>query len=150
MFYNMRDLSLHIMDIVENSIRAGAANVVIRILEDPERHTLDLVIEDDGGGLKGERDTRAVNPFYTTKEGKRFGLGLSLLSQATEAVGGSMQVINKKGKGVTVKATFHTDHVDMKPHGDINKTLRVLRGLNPDIHFDYQHEVIKRKEASRG
>ncbi len=135
----MEDLSLHIMDIVDNSLRAGARNILITLEEDPGNHTLDLHIEDDGEGMDEELLKQAVNPFYTTKEGKKFGLGLSLLSQACTDAGGRMQLEPGKDGGLKLTASFDKSHVDMKPLGNIPKTLKVLKAAHPDVHVTFQH-----------
>ncbi|MCK5572662.1 MAG: ATP-binding protein, partial [Bacteroidetes bacterium] len=85
-------MSLHILDIAENSIHAGARNVVIRLVEDTRNSVLRLQIEDDGKGMDNESVKNAADPFFTTKQGKEFGLGLALLSQASKQAGGDMRV----------------------------------------------------------
>jgi len=135
----MEDLSLHIMDIAENSLRAGAENVDIRLVEDAENHTLTLEIVDDGPGMNEETLKNAMNPFFTTKDGKKFGLGLSLLSQASEDVGGEMKVEKGEERGLKITAIFHTDNIDMKPTGNIKGTLRVLRAAHPEVNFSFEH-----------
>ncbi len=139
----MEDLSLHIMDIVDNSLRVGAENIDIRLVENTENHTLILEIEDDGPGMDEELLKNATNPFFTTKEGKKFGLGLSLLSQASEDAGGMMKIERGKDRGIKITATFHTDNIDIKPIGNINKTLRVLRAAHPEVNFSFEHIKIE-------
>ena len=139
----MEDLSLHIMDIAENSLRAGAENIAIRLVENTENHTLTLEIEDDGPGMDEEMLKNAANPFFTTKDGKKFGLGLSLLSQATEEVGGTMNIERGHNRGIKITATFYTDNIDLKPIGNIDKTLRVLRAAHPEINFSFEHIKIE-------
>ncbi len=135
----MEDLSLHILDIVDNSLRAGAENIDIRLMENTDEHTLILEIEDDGIGMDEETLKNALNPFFTTKEGKKYGIGLSLLSQASEETGGKMIIETGKEYGLKIRATFHTDHVDMKPLGDIGKTVRVLRVAHPEVNLSFEH-----------
>lgn len=137
----MEDLSLHIMDLVENSLRAGADNIDVRLLENTGSNTLILEIEDDGKGMDEETLKNAANPFFTTKDGKKFGLGLSLLSQASEDAGGNMKVEKGKDRGIKVTATFKKNNVDLKPMGDIDKTLRVLRALHPEVHLSFERVV---------
>ena len=137
----MEDLSLHIMDLVENSLRAGADNIDVRLLENTTSNTLILEIEDDGKGMDEETLKNAANPFFTTKDGKKFGLGLSLLSQASEDAGGKMKVEKGKDRGIKVTATFKKNNVDIKPMGNIDKTLRVLRALHPEVHLSFERIV---------
>ncbi|UCH10594.1 MAG: ATP-binding protein [Fidelibacterota bacterium] len=137
----MEDLSLHIMDIVENSLRAGAQCVEIKLFEDHKENTLSLEIEDDGQGMNADTLKGASDPFYTTKEGKRFGLGLPLLAQACEETGGSMIVENREPTGIRILATFHSDNIDMKPVGDIKETMRVLMASHPEVTFSYEYSA---------
>ena len=138
----MEDLSLHIMDIVENSLRAGAENIDVKLIED--NNLLILEIEDDGKGMNNDIIKNAANPFFTTKDSKKFGLGLSLLSQACAETGGHMKIEKKENKGTRIITTFNKDNIDMKPIGDINKTMRVLKAAHPDINFSYEY-VIKNR-----
>ncbi len=135
----MEDLSLHIMDIVENSMRAGAENIAVTLLEKDSKNKLVVEIEDDGRGMDDEMLENAVNPFYTTKEKKKFGLGLALLSQACEEAGGSMKVQRSSSGGIKVIASFIKDHIDMKPMGNIDATLKVMRATHPEVHLSYKH-----------
>jgi hypothetical protein len=136
----MEDLSLHILDIVENSIRAGATEVLIRIIEDTEKNILSIEIEDNGSGMDKEELEKAADPFYTTKKGRRIGLGLSLLLQSAEECNGSLILRSDKGEGTYIKATFQYDHIDRKPLGDISKTLLTLIVGNPDMRLRYEHK----------
>jgi signal transduction histidine kinase len=129
----MEDISLHVMDIVENSITGGAKCVEIEISEDMDR--LRITIRDDGDGMDREQVARASDPFYTTKEGKSYGLGISLYRQAAEETGGTVTVISTPREGTTVSADFIIEHPDMKPMGDIAGTVRLLRAFHPEIDF---------------
>ena len=137
----MEDISLHIMDIAENSLRAGAQNVNIRIIHNKKNHTLILEIEDDGKGMDDKTLNNAANPFFTTKDDKKFGLGLSLLSQAAEATGGKLIVEKRSATGIRICATFHSDHIDMTPIGNVNKTIRVLKSLHPEVRFSFDNII---------
>jgi signal transduction histidine kinase len=133
----MEDLSLHILDIVENAIRAKAKNVTITIVEDEVNDLLTLEIRDDGTGMDEEAQKRAIDPFFTTKKNKRVGLGLALLSQSASEAGGGLVLTSKKGEGTTVRATFNLSHIDRKPFGDIPKTLKCLEASHLDIAFSF-------------
>ena len=137
----MEDLSLHVLDIAENSLRAGAKNINIKIIEEKIKNVLILQIEDDGIGMKNQILTHASNPFYTTKEGKKFGLGLALLSQACEEVGGNLKVKKRTVKGTRIIATFYSNHIDMKPLGNIADTMRVLKFSHPQVNFSFEHVI---------
>jgi signal transduction histidine kinase len=141
----MEDLSLHILDIAENSLRAGAKNVDIRLVEYKNNSILVLEIEDDGIGMDEEILKNAQNPFFTTKNGKKFGLGLSLLSQSAKEAGGNMTVERREVQGTKIRATFDKNNIDIKPIGDINETMRVLIASYPDVVFSFNH-IIKNGE----
>ena len=135
----MEDLSLHILDIVQNSVRAGANLIEILIIEDESKDILILHIKDNGKGMDEEVKINATNPFFTTKNGKRFGLGLSLLSQATREAEGSFEITSEPGIGTEIKATFAYSHPDRKPLGNMYETLETLIIGNKDINFVYEH-----------
>jgi signal transduction histidine kinase len=131
----MEDLSLHILDVVENGVRANATEIHVEITENEEQQELTLVIEDNGKGMSEEMLNQASDPFFTTKGGKKIGLGLSLLSQSAEETGGTVTVTSKEGEGTRVTAIFKTDHIDMRPLGDIPETMSTLIAGNPDVRF---------------
>ena len=135
----MKDLSLHILDIVENSIRAEAKLIRISVVEDVENDVLTLEIQDDGQGMDTETVRRAADPFFTGKPGRRFGLGLALLAQASREAEGTFQICSESGSGARITATFRHGHPDRKPLGDIRATLEALVAGNPGVHFLYEH-----------
>jgi anti-sigma regulatory factor (Ser/Thr protein kinase) len=128
----MRDLSLHILDLIENSIRAGASVILLTITEHLDEDKLDVIVEDDGSGLR-VTSSEATDPFFTTKRGKRTGLGLSLFRAAAERAGGELAVYRSRFGGAAVKATMRLSHVDRSPLGDLAKTLSSVACTNPDI-----------------
>ncbi|OGP86179.1 MAG: histidine kinase [Deltaproteobacteria bacterium RBG_16_54_11] len=135
----MQDLSLHILDIVENSVASKASQVAIRITEDLEKEWMTLEIEDNGAGISPDLVERVVDPFFTTRSTRRVGLGLSLLQQAARACEGDLKVRSRQGKGTLVRATFRYHHIDCKPLGDIASTLVALIVGNPSMDFRYVH-----------
>lgn len=137
----MEDLSLHILDVVENSICSMAKLVEISLVEDQERDMLKLEIRDDGKGMDPEKCARASDPFFTTKAGRRIGLGLALLAQAAREAGGDFHVSSSPDAGTTVTATFRRSHPDRKPLGDIAATLETLVTAYPEVDFVYEQRV---------
>ncbi|MBC8401095.1 MAG: ATP-binding protein [Candidatus Marinimicrobia bacterium] len=137
----MEDLSLHILDIVENSLRAGARTVAIRLVENKHDDILRLEIEDDGSGMDDNVLKQASNPFYSTKEGKKIGLGLALLSQAAEETGGSIAIQTNNANGTRIIACFHSSNIDMKPIGDIAATIQVLTTAYPEVNFSFKRII---------
>ncbi len=108
----MEDLSLHILDIVENSVAAQADKIEIRITEDKKNDLLSVEIIDNGIGMDKETKKKVLDPFYTSKTVRRFGLGLPLLSEAAKAANGRLSLESKKGEGTKVKADFQYTHID--------------------------------------
>jgi anti-sigma regulatory factor (Ser/Thr protein kinase) len=141
----MQDLSLHILDIAENSIRAGATEIRIKIVEDRKKNLFLIEISDNGKGMDEETKKKVLDPFFTTKACKKTGLGVPLLAQSAKECGGDFTIKTENGRGTTVTASFQYDHVDRKPLGDIGNTLIVLIASNPDIDFVFEH----RKNDSR-
>ncbi len=137
----MEDLSLHILDVIENSLRAGARNVDIRLIDNKSRATLTLEIEDDGKGMNESSIRRAGDPFFTTKRGKKYGMGLALLAQASEETGGSLKVVNGAKRGTKIVASFKRDSIDLKPMGDIEGTLQLLRTAHRDVAFSIDYRI---------
>ncbi len=135
----MEDLSLHILDIVENSLRAKARHVMIRLTESKARDTLVLEVIDDGEGMDEAAVRRSLDPFYTTKTGKKVGLGLPFLAQSAEEAEGSLQVESTIGKGTRVTAIFKLSHIDRKPLGNLDETMRTLEATHPDVGFSFEH-----------
>jgi len=135
------ELALHILDIAENSIRAGAKLVRILIREDAARNLLRIRITDNGHGMSPEERQKALDPFYTTKTVRRIGMGLPLLSDAAERTGGMMSLRSRPGVGTAVSAEFGLSHIDRQPMGDITSALIAIIVGNPDIDIIYRHEV---------
>jgi len=138
----MEDISLHILDIAENSIKAGSKKIKIELIEDKKKDLLTLTIIDNGKGMDKETLKKATSPFFSTK-GKKTGLGLSLLHQSTEEAGGSFSISSTPNKGTKVFASFKLSHIDRKPLGNIKETLKALIIGNPNIRFIYKHKVGK-------
>jgi anti-sigma regulatory factor (Ser/Thr protein kinase) len=141
----MQDLSLHILDIVENSVAASANKIEIRIAEDKKKDLLSVEVIDNGSGMDKETQQKASDPFYTTKTVRRFGFGLSLLQEAAKAANGHFSIESKKGEGTRIKADFQHSHIDRKPLGDIGQTIIALVVGNPEIDLIYVHKKNGRK-----
>ncbi len=137
----MEDLSLHILDIAENSIMASAGRIDIRIDEDQANDLLTLEISDDGKGMDEQTLKNVLDPFFTTRKTRRVGLGLSLLAQAAREGGGAAEVSSGPGKGTNVRATFRLSHPDCKPMGDIAETMRTLVLAHPEINFVFEQKT---------
>lgn len=135
----MQDLSLHILDIAENSINAGASEISIKIIEDTKENILSIEISDNGNGMDEETIKNVYDPFFTTKPSKRTGLGIPLLAQSARECNGDMSIKTEKGRGTAIHVSFQYDHIDRKPLGAIGDTLIVLIASHPEIDFIYEH-----------
>jgi len=135
----VEDLSLHILDIVENSIEAGANRIEIRILEDLKKDIFSLEIRDNGRGISEEVLKGVTDPFYTTRKTRGVGLGLPLLYQSAKEAEGDVSIKSEEGVGTVLYAYFKHSHIDRKPLGNIVDTLIVLIAGNPEIDFFYEH-----------
>jgi hypothetical protein len=135
----LEELSDHIMDIAMNSVRAGATNIFISIIARPDTQTLAISIADDGVGMDEEMLESVSDPFYTTKAGKRVGLGVSLLKGATEICDGEFHMKSTPGVGTEVEAVFPLQHPDVPPLGDFKETMLLLAVTNPDIRFCFRY-----------
>ncbi len=135
----MEDLSLHILDVVENAIAAKARKIEILISEEIEGDRLRIEIKDDGVGMDEELRRKAVDPFFTTRTTRRVGLGLSLLAQAAKAAGGGLEIDSTPEEGTTVKATFQHGHIDRQPLGNMTETILMIVFGNPEIDLHYCH-----------
>jgi signal transduction histidine kinase len=131
----MHDLSLYLLDILENSVRAGATVIATGIAADRARDELSISVEDDGPGLPVEPE-QALDPFFTTKANKKTGLGLALFRQAAEAAGGGLSVgRSKELGGVAVRAWMRLGDVDRPPLGDVAASIATMLVTNPEIEF---------------
>jgi hypothetical protein len=134
------DLSLHILDISENSIAAGATKVKIRINEDIKGNKLVLEIEDNGKGMDKETQQKVLDPFYTTKKNGQVGLGIPMLAHSAREAAGNLNIKSQIGKGTVITARFVYDHIDRKPLGDIADTIiTLITGRGRDIDIVYEH-----------
>ncbi|MBI4837783.1 MAG: sensor histidine kinase [Nitrospirae bacterium] len=140
----MEDLSLHILDVIENSINADAAKIRLTITEDTGKNLFSIEITDNGRGMDEEAIKMASDPFFTTKA-KRTGLGIPFLADAAREAGGNISIKSGKGQGTTITANFQHDHIDRKPLGDIEKTIAVLIAAGPHIDFIFE---FKRNEKN--
>lgn len=131
----MEDLSLHMLDIAENSIAAGADLIKISIEEDMVNDRLTLTIRDNGKGMDEDMVKMVTDPFFTTKTVRKIGLGLPLLSQAAQECDGRFSISSENGKDTVITAVFRRSHIDLQPLGDIPSTFMVLVAGNPSIDF---------------
>ncbi len=135
----MEDISLHLLDVAENALVAGADRIEIRIFEERKKDIMKIEIKDNGCGMDEQTVNRALDPFYTTKPDKRVGLGLPLLAQAAREAGGDIEIQTAPGKGTMVRAMFQLSHPDLKPLGDVLETMATLACAHPQVQFIFEH-----------
>jgi hypothetical protein len=134
----MEDLSLHILDIVENAVAAGASRVSVSVNENAARDLLVLRVADDGRGMSREERARAFDPFFTTGR-KRTGLGLPLLAHTAEACGGGVALESAPGMGTRIVARFRLGHIDRPPLSRMASTMMTLFFGHAEVDFAYRH-----------
>ena len=137
----MRELSLHILDVVENGITAGADIIRIQVEESRTADLLRIKINDNGRGIPAEKLKKLQDPFVTSRTTRRVGLGLSLLAAAAERCDGKMAVAAGTGGGTEVRASFRYSHIDRAPMGDMASTMATLLMGNPQVDFVYTHVI---------
>lgn len=131
------ELSLHILDIAENALRAGASSVGIDILADIAEDLLTIVITDDGCGMDEETLHQVADPFYTTRTTRKIGLGVPFFKQAAELSGGQLSILSDKGSGTKVTATFVLSSIDRMPLGDVASTMHILITTHEETDFSF-------------
>ncbi len=147
----MKELSLNILDIAENSVKAGATLTEIGITEDGE--LLTLRIADDGCGMTEEILKTVTDPFYTTRTTRKVGMGIPLLKLEAELTGGELSIASKhiseypEEHGTVVTATFYKNHIDCTPLGDVVASITTLIQGQPDTDFLFTHKTEKREVA---
>jgi anti-sigma regulatory factor (Ser/Thr protein kinase) len=141
----MRELSLHILDLVRNSVEAGASIVELEVCEDPADDLLTICVRDNGRGMSQEECRRVTDPFVTTRTTRRVGLGLPLIDMSTRRCGGYLTIDSKPGQGTVVTAAYQHSHLDRPPLGNMVDTVKTLVIGNPLLDFRYMHIVGSRK-----
>ena len=137
----MKDLALHILDILQNSVTAGSTLVELSIDEIPAQDKYVLRFVDDGKGMDAKMVKQVTDPFFTTRTTRKVGLGLPLLKQNAERTGGSMTIQSQPGRGTKVEVEFSFKHIDRLPTGNIAGTLALTVSSYPEIDFIYTHST---------
>ncbi len=137
----MKELSLHILDIIHNSLAAGAMVLGVDITEDTKSDVLKFKITDNGCGMSPEMVRAVVDPFTTSRTTRKVGMGIPLLKLAAENTGGGIELISKEGEGTEITATFGFSHIDRQPLGDMAETMLGLITSYEDVNFVYAHIV---------
>ena len=141
----MPEISMNVLDIAENSIRAEAALIEIGAAVDEAADTLTIVIKDDGCGMTKEQVAHVEDPFFTTRTTRKVGLGVPFYKMAALSTGGDFAIESEPGKGTEVRAVFGLSHIDRMPLGDINGTIHTLITFNTHIDFRYTYRYNDRE-----
>lgn len=134
----MEELSLNILDIAQNSVRANATRVDITVAELPAEDRLVITINDNGCGMTPEQVAHVEDPFYTTRTTRKVGLGIPMMQENAEKTGGKLSIRSTEGEGTELTVTLDTKHIDCLPLGDLSGTLLSLILMHPDrpdFHF---------------
>ncbi|MBI9088165.1 MAG: sensor histidine kinase [Desulfobacterium sp.] len=139
----MRELSLHILDLAENGITAGADRITIQVDETFLDTHIKITVTDNGSGMAPDMVAAVSDPFVTTRTTRRVGMGISLFKAAAERCNGNFEIKSKRSKGTTLWATFETDHLDRAPVGNMGETITTLIAGFPDIGIKYDHILFR-------
>jgi hypothetical protein len=134
----MKEIALHILDMAENSIQAGADRIQIALVKEETSGLLKVRMEDNGRGMSPEEKDRSLDPFFTSRTTRRVGLGIPLIRQHAEMSGGGLHMFSLKGKGTRVEANFGWAHPDRQPLGDLEGCWLLLAMSNPEIEWELQ------------
>jgi anti-sigma regulatory factor (Ser/Thr protein kinase) len=136
----VRELALHVLDILQNTVEAGATRVTLTIYEDIPADRLTITVADNGRGMDAATVARVMDPFYTTRTTRHVGLGLPLYAMAAEQAGGRLRIASQPGVETTVEATFQLSHPDRQPLGDMPGTLLafLLSERTPELRYEHR------------
>ena len=140
----MHEISLHILDLVENSTGAGADKVKLTVEEDSRQDELRIRIEDNGRGMDAKMVSEVRDPFVTSRTTRKVGLGLPLMDMTTNMCDGCLKIESAPGVGTLVEASYRLSHIDRPPLGNMAATLKTILVMNPELHFIYYHRVDER------
>jgi len=141
----MTDLSLHLMDIIQNSLTAGADCVEVGVRAEKQKNRLTLYVKDNGSGMTEETIRRVSDPFYTTRTTRKAGLGIPLFKASAEMAGGSFSIESEPGKGTVVTAEYEIGNIDRKPLGSVAETITMCILGHPEIEF---HLILENDDES--
>ncbi len=137
----MEELSLHILDIARNSIKANATYVFITIDEAKNKEKIVIEISDDGCGMDEETLSRVTDPFFSSRESRKIGLGIPFFKMAALMSGGSFDIESTLGEGTTVKASFLKSNIDTMPLGNIVDTIITLMSNEKNVDVKFKHKL---------
>ncbi|MCE5323982.1 ATP-binding protein [bacterium] len=137
----MRELSMHILDLAQNSIAAGATRLDIEVAADTKADKLTISLKDNGRGMDADFLARVRDPFTTTRTTRRVGLGIPMFEEAAKSCDGSLSIDSVPGVGTKIEAVFRLSHIDRAPLGDMASTVVSIVAVNPDLHLRYTQSM---------
>ncbi|MCL5269465.1 MAG: ATP-binding protein [bacterium] len=141
----MLELSMHVLDALQNSVDAGATRIELRIEEDPVADRLTITVKDNGRGMAPELRARVLDPFVTTRRTRRVGLGLPLLAAAARQCEGDLTIESAPNRGTRLEAAFRASHIDRAPLGDMPATVLAILMAPRVVDVDYTHRIGERE-----
>lgn len=145
----MKEISLHIMDIAENGVTAGAKTIQIAVEENLRSDRLQVAIRDDGKGMDAEMLSRIADPFVTTRTTRKAGLGIPLFKAAAEACNGRFVIQSRPGMGTNLEIVFQHSHIDRMPLGDLNGTFLTLLVGYPAVRWIFEYAAVPASEVEQ-
>jgi hypothetical protein len=137
----LREIALHLLDIAENSVAAGAQTIEIMVEEDLANDRLKTSVQDDGRGMDAQLLARVSDPFMTRRTTRQVGLGIPLFKAAAEACNGYLRMTSAPGQGTRLEAEFQRSHIDRMPLGDLAGTILTLVVSFPEIHWLFHYQA---------
>lgn len=137
----MTEISLNVLDVVQNSVSAGATLIEVDIHIDRVQDLLTVIIKDNGCGMSASQVASVEDPFFTTRTTRKVGLGIPFFKMAAESTGGTFSINSVEGTGTLVQAVFGLSHIDRMPLGDMTSTMHTLITMNPTIDFLYLYSI---------
>lgn len=155
----MTDLSLHVIDIIQNSLSAGATLIHLTVKEFEKKNLLEISIVDNGRGMSSDAVKSLENPFFTSRTTRRVGMGIPLFKDSALQSGGDLEIESEVGVGTTIRAFFELNHIDRPPLGDIANSFMLMVSANPEKEFifdyimeqgSYRFDTVEVKEVLEG
>ncbi|OWZ83275.1 ATP-binding protein [Natranaerobius trueperi] len=138
----MKELSLHLLDLIQNSIEASATKIYVKVYLSYVNDQLIIEVIDNGKGIEDSLKEQVTDPFKTTRTTRRVGLGLSLLEMKAKQCDGGIKVeSNLKGLGTKVSVWFKYSHWDRPPIGKLINTIITVFQANPDLDLEFSYQV---------
>lgn len=134
----MREISLHLLDLFQNSVAAGADLIEIEIRSETKDNTLRISLKDNGKGMDSFELEKCTDPFYTSRTTRNVGLGIPFLKMSAELTGGHFKISSQPGIGTDIQVLFNSDHIDSIPLGDINSTMLILISQANEYNLTYK------------